>query len=257
MTTALDDPLFWAFPVGTWLVSTFAFALFATPLTLLAWLDPEVLRHRRIQGTRGSPARWVLPGVLHWLRNNLVLGLVTLVAWPLLAATGVHLGPAPRVSTVLASIVFFVYLDDALYYGMHRALHHPRIYRRIHATHHRVTTPWAWAGLVMHPVEYTLTGLLTLIGPVLLGSHVVTVWVWVAMRQWIAAEGHCGYRLPLNPSHLFPGYSGNDFHDLHHARFRGNYSGFLGYVDRLVGTALQPSTAGNPTALTTHSEPPP
>jgi 4-alpha-methyl-delta7-sterol-4alpha-methyl oxidase len=247
VTSALDTPLFWAFPVGTWLVSAVAFAVFATPLTLLAWLDPRALRHRRIQGERGKPGRWVLPGILHWLRNNLILGIITVAAWPLLAMTAVHVGPAPAVLEVIASVLFFIYLDDALYYVMHRTLHRPALYRRIHATHHQVTTPWAWAGLVMHPVEYVLTGLLTLVGPILLGSHVVTVWVWVAVRQWVAAEGHCGYRLPLNPSHALPGYVGNQFHDLHHAKFTGNYSGFLGYLDRRLDTFLE-ETAHSPSS---------
>ncbi|TNE91235.1 MAG: sterol desaturase family protein [Deltaproteobacteria bacterium] len=228
--------MFWAFPVTAWLVSTLSFALFATPLTLLAWRDPPALRHRRIQGSRGKPEKWIVPGIAHWARNNLVMGVVTLAAWPLLRLSSIHLGPTPPVWEVLASLVFFVYLDDALYYGMHRTLHHPRLYKHVHAVHHKVTTPWAWAGLYMHPIEYTLTGILTLVGPLLLGSHVITLWIWVAMRQWIAAEGHCGYRLPYNPAHLFPGYGGNDFHDAHHAKFTGNYSGFLGYLDGWLGT---------------------
>lgn len=231
-----EDPLFWSFPVATWLVSTFSFLVFALPLTLLAWLDPPSLRHRRIQGDRGKPASWVLPGLGHWARNNAVMGVVTIGAWPLLRLSGIHEGPLPAWWVVLGSVICFVYLDDALYYVMHRTLHHKRLYKHVHAVHHRVTTPWAAAGLYMHPVEYALTGALTLVGPLLFGSHVLTLWIWVAFRQWIAAEGHCGYRIPLNPSHLFPGYQGNDFHDRHHARFVGNYSGFLGYIDTWLGT---------------------
>ncbi|MCO4745833.1 MAG: sterol desaturase family protein [Proteobacteria bacterium] len=232
----LDDPLFWSFPVAAWLVSTFAFPVFAIPLTLLAWMDPPSLRHRRIQGSRGKPQRWIVPGIGHWARNNAIMGVVTLAAWPLLRLSGVHDGPLDPWWQIAASVVFFVYLDDALYYVMHRTLHHPRLYKHVHAVHHRVTTPWAGSGLYMHPIEYCLTGALVLVGPLLLGSHVVTLCIWVGIRQWIAAEGHCGYRIPLNPSHLFPGYSGNDFHDAHHAKFTGNYSGFLGYIDRWLGT---------------------
>ena len=75
-----EDPLFWSFPAMTWLVSSLSFLVFALPLTLLAWLDPPSLRHRRIQGSRGKPQSWVLPGLGHWARNNAAVGVVTLEA---------------------------------------------------------------------------------------------------------------------------------------------------------------------------------
>lgn len=227
---------FWLIPVASSALSIAAFALFAVPMTWVALRDPPALSDRRIQGARGQPAKWILPSVQRWLVNNALMTALVLLAWPLLERTGLHGGPLPALHVLALQFILCVYLDDALYYVLHRTLHHPVLYPHIHAVHHRVTTPWAISGHYMHPVEFVLTGSLVLVGPLLLGSHVAVLWAVVVFRQWIAAEGHCGYRIPANPSHLFPGYGGNRFHDFHHSRFHGNYSGFLGWIDVALGT---------------------
>jgi 4-alpha-methyl-delta7-sterol-4alpha-methyl oxidase len=102
--------------------------------------------------------------------------------------------------------------------------------------HHRIYTPWAITGHYMHPAEFVLTGSLMILGPLLLGSHLTTIFAWIVVRQWEAAEGHCGYALPWSPSRLIPGSEGAEHHDLHHARVRGNYAGFLPIWDKVFGT---------------------
>ena len=57
-----------------------------------------------------------------------------------------------------------------------------------------------------------------------------------AIRQFEAVDAHCGYQLPWSPVHWLPGYDGAGYHDFHHARYRGNYAGFFGYMDRWLGT---------------------
>ena len=236
MFTLFDDPLFWLFPVAGSAISMGAFMLFAIPMTWVAWRDPASLRHRRIQGRRGSPENYVWPSIHRWVVNNAIMTVLIIGAWPLLRLTAVHAGPLPPWWQIAGQLVVFIYIDDFLYYWMHRSMHGKELYKRVHSVHHRLTTPWAIGAHYMHPIEFVLTATITLAAPVLVGSHVVTIWLLVAFRQWIAAEGHCGYRIPYNPSHLFPGYGGNEFHDFHHSRFVGNYSGFLGWFDRVMGT---------------------
>lgn len=231
-----EDPLFRLFPMGTMAVSMGAFALFAGVLTVIAALDPAPLRRYRIQSRRPRAQDLVGPSIRSWLVNNAWMLLASLAAWPLLRRSAVHAGPLPPVWTIAAQVVLFIYLDDALYYLMHRAMHRPALFKRIHGWHHRIRTPWAITGHYMHPVEYVLTGSLALVGPVLVGAHVATIWAWIAFRQWEAAEGHCGYDFPWTPTHLLPGNDGARHHDVHHARVRGNYAGFLVWVDRACGT---------------------
>ena len=171
--------------------------------------------------------------------NNACLAVATIASWPLLRSSGVHAGPLPAWWVVAAQVVFFVYLDDFLYYWFHRTMHGRWLYKHLHGWHHRIVTPWAITGHYMHPIEYVLTGTVALIGPLLLGAHVVTLYVWFALRQWEAAEGHCGYEFPWTPTHLFLGNDGARHHDFHHARVKGNYAGFFPIWDRCFGTFVK------------------
>ncbi len=233
---AYRDPMFWWFPVGTVVFSMAAFALFAAPLTWLATRDPAWARPYRIQrrGNQGTVPTSACVG--RWLLNNAVLFVGVLVAWPLLRHAGIHTGDLPAWWVIALQLAFFVFLDDFCFYWMHRALHTDRIYRRVHARHHRILRPRAFTGHYMHPLEYVLIASLMLLGPLLVQAHLVVLWVWIAWRQWEAADGHAGYDLPWTPTHLVPGNDGAVFHDVHHAKVRGNYAGFLAIWDGVFGT---------------------
>ena len=230
------DPLFLPFPLASVAISALAFLAFAGPLTWIAAAAPPSLERYRIQSRRPRPQELLAPSLRAWLVNNAILLVVVVLAWPLLRLSGVHAGPLPPWWVVLGQVVLFIYLDDFLYYWVHRTLHTRWLYKRIHGWHHRIVTPWAVTGHYMHPVEYVLTGTLALVGPVLVGAHVLTLWLWFAFRQWEAAEGHCGYDFPWTPTHVLPFNDGAIHHDVHHARVKGNYAGFLAWTDWVFGT---------------------
>lgn len=236
LVAAYRSPLFLSFGVATPLVSMAAFALFAAPLTWLAAIDAPALRRYRIQSRPPRAQQLVGASVKSWLVNNLYALVGNVVFWPLLALSGIHGGPLPRWWTIVLQLLFFVYLDDFLYYWFHRTMHRPALYKRIHGWHHRIVTPWAVTGHYMHPLEYGLTGAVAVIGPLLVGAHVVTVWLWFVVRQWEAAEGHSGYDFPWTPTHFLPFNDGAVHHDVHHARVRGNYAGYLPLWDGVFGT---------------------
>jgi 4-alpha-methyl-delta7-sterol-4alpha-methyl oxidase len=236
LADAYRDPLFVLFPIATFAVSTVAFLAFAAPLTWIAARAPASLERYRIQNRRVRAQEIVGPSLRSWAVNNGAMLVGVVAAWPVLRLTGVHAGPLPAWWVVAGQLVFFVYLDDFLYYWFHRAMHAPRLFKRIHGWHHRIITPWAITGHYMHPVEYLLTATVALVGPIAVGAHVATVWLWFAFRQWEAAEGHSGYDFPWTPTHFLPGNDGAVHHDVHHGRVRGNYAGFLPIWDRVFGT---------------------
>lgn len=230
-----NDRLFALLVFGSTAVSMISFLVFAIPWTALAWLNPVSMRKYRIQKRPQSAARIVWPSVRRWLINNLLLTIVVVLSWPLLRLTSIHAGALPPWWVFAWQIPFFILLDDFLYYWMHRALHRPALYSRIHSVHHRMSSPWAISAHYMHPIEFILTGSLMLLGPALVGAHIAVIWVWICVRQWEAAEGHCGYDIPWNPTHWLPLYHGPAYHDFHHSKFHGNYAGALGYLDRYFG----------------------
>jgi 4-alpha-methyl-delta7-sterol-4alpha-methyl oxidase len=230
------DPLFLLFPIASIAISAIAFMVFAAPLTWLAARAPAQLERYRLQTRRPRAQQLVGPSIRWWLANNALLLAAVVASWPLLRHSGVHAGPVPAWYVVAGQLLFFIYLDDFLYYWFHRGMHAPWLYKRIHGWHHRIVTPWAVTGHYMHPIEYVLTGTLALAGPLLVGAHVVTLWIWLAFRQWEAAEGHCGYDFRWTPTHLLPLNDGAVHHDAHHAMVRGNYAGFFPWTDAVFGT---------------------
>jgi 4-alpha-methyl-delta7-sterol-4alpha-methyl oxidase len=241
LASTLADPTWQALVLEGSLVSAIAFFAFAAPLTWIAYREPGWARAWRVQDRRPDFARWLAPAVGWWLANSALVFASLTLTWSWWGPWSTVRVDPPGVDTfswfeAAWQLPFFVYLDDALYFWMHRAMHRGPLYRHVHAMHHRVVTPFALTGHDMHPVEYAATAALMLVGPMLVGAHVQVVYAWIALRQLEAAEGHGGLQLPFSPLRLFPGNHGAAFHDFHHSRFHGNYSGFLGWIDARWGT---------------------
>ncbi|KAK2705860.1 hypothetical protein QYM36_016016, partial [Artemia franciscana] len=67
-------------------------------------------------------------------------------------------GSAGFFSIILTSIAFLAFTDACIYW-IHRCLHHPFFYTRLHKDHHKwkVTTPWA--SHAFHPLDGFLQSL--------------------------------------------------------------------------------------------------
>lgn len=236
------DPWFWQFPMATLAISIAALLLVAIPLTIIAWQDPVALRKYKIQSKPFEMKKFLLPSISRIIINNIILASLLVLVWPLLKLTGVHNGALPVWYIIIAQLVFFVLLDDFLYYWMHRYMHENKwLLKHIHSVHHRIHNTCGINGNYMHWVEYSLTATLTLVGPMLIGAHIYVVYLWVILRQVEGADGHIGYDIPWNPAHLLPVYEGPVYHDFHHAKFKGNYAGFLPYLDKYLGKTHIPA----------------
>lgn len=231
-----SDPWFWAFPVTTMVLSTAVFLLMALPWTWVAWADPKALRKYKIQDKPFEIKKYFWPSVARLFVNNGAMFLLLILSWPLVKLSGIHTGELPAWYIIIAQLVFFIFLDDFLYYWMHRKMHENKwLLKHVHSVHHRIHNTVGINGNYMHWIEFTATASLMLLGPILVSAHLYVLWIWVVVRQFEAVDGHAGYDIPWNPAHWLPLYEGPVYHDFHHARFRGNYAGFLPYLDRFMG----------------------
>lgn len=234
--TFYQDPWFWQFPMTTLAISAGTFMILALPWTLVAWLDPKVLRVYKIQNKPFDLKTFFWPSIGRLLTNNLALIALLIISWPLIKLTHIHTGPMPAWYSIILQLIFFILLDDFLYYWMHRYFHENKwLLKHVHSVHHRVRNTCAINGNYMHWFEFTATASLMLLGPLLIGAHLYVVWIWVVIRQFEAVDGHAGYDIHWNPAHWLPLYQGPVYHDFHHAKFKGNYAGFLPYLDRFMG----------------------
>lgn len=236
------DPMYFDLIVVTLYLSIAAFLIFALPWTLLAYFDPEPLRKYKIQQKPFQVKKYFWPNIGRITMNSTIMLLLMTAIWPLFQQIStIHTGEFPVWYVLLAQLAFFIFFDDFIYYWLHRSMHHPWLLKHVHGVHHRIKNTCALDGNYFHWAEFVATGAIALIPPLLIGAHLYVVYIWIIIRQFEAADGHCGYDLPKNPVKLMPFYHGAVYHDFHHARFKGNYSGFLSYLDKFMGNTYIPS----------------
>ena len=115
-------------------------------------------------------------------------------------------------------------IRDAHFYLVHRLLHVPFLYRKVHYLHHKNVNIGPWSGLSMHPVEHILYFSGILLHWVVL-SHPLHAIFHVQATGLTPALGHCGFdRLKLRSGNSFS-LGQRYFHYLHHKYFECNYGG--------------------------------
>jgi 4-alpha-methyl-delta7-sterol-4alpha-methyl oxidase len=193
---------------------------------------------RRLQ-TKAPPfAPSLRRGLGYALLNGAASLALSLALWPIYEARHIHLGPWPAWWGVLAQLALFLVVDDALFYGLHRALHTRWLFRHVHARHHRIHAPFALTGAIMHPIEWVLISGLVVVVPLLVGMHAHVLWMCVVLRQWGNAEFHAGVEGGWSLFSRLPGSGGVRHHDQHHARMAGNYAALFTFWDRMLGTEI-------------------
>jgi Delta7-sterol 5-desaturase len=110
---------------------------------------------------------------------------------------------------------------SAHFYWVHRLLHWPPLYKRVHALHHRSINIGPWSGLSMHPVESVLYISAVLIHFVV-PSHPVIFLVHLYIKCIGPAFSHAGFEsLLVRDGKLMN--AGDFHHQLHHRYFECNY----------------------------------
>lgn len=219
-TNVVTIAVFWLFN---------AFYLF---VDLTGW--PKWVLQYKIQDGTNQPLdrKKLMRAVKLVLFNQIVVGGVfSVVLYPVYTRRGCSFGPElPSFQWVLFEIAIFTLVEEVGFYYSHRLFHHPRIYRFVHKIHHEWTAPIGVVAIYAHPLEHLCSNLCPIVlGPLLMGSHIATAWMWFALAIMTTVNTHSGYHLPFMPS--------PEAHDFHHLKFTQNY-GVLGVLDRLHGTDI-------------------
>jgi sterol desaturase/sphingolipid hydroxylase (fatty acid hydroxylase superfamily) len=144
----------------------------------------------------------------------------------------------PSTGEICWQFVVFILVEDAMFYWSHRLLHIPFLFRRIHKIHHKYHHTIGVASECAHPVEYYIGNMLPFsTGPLLVGAHSFTFWLWLFVRLGKTAEAHCGYSFPFSPFQFLPFANPSEAHDYHHSTgFTSCYGSFLYLWDTVCGT---------------------
>jgi 4-alpha-methyl-delta7-sterol-4alpha-methyl oxidase len=146
----------------------------------------------------------------------------------------------PSTPTVALHILLFTLVEDALFYAAHRTFHaHPLLYRAVHKFHHRWAQSVSISAESTHPLEFVVGNVIPFAaGPMLVGAHLVTNYVWVLWRIGETVMNHSGYAFPWSLWSILPFQGSAAAHDAHHSINTGNFASFYVFHDRVWGTEI-------------------
>jgi sterol desaturase/sphingolipid hydroxylase (fatty acid hydroxylase superfamily) len=195
--------------------------------------DPRPLMVKGTQFTLGGQIR----DNVFW---SLASGVTVWTCYEVLMFWAMANGWAP-VLTWNENPVWFVLLfllvplwESFYFYWIHRALHWPPLYKRVHSLHHRNINVGPWSGNSMHPVEHIIyygSALIHFIVP----ANPIHILYHLQYYVLTAATTHTGFeglvvkgrrRLKLGTFH----------HQMHHRYFECNYGGLEVPWDKLFGS---------------------
>ncbi|OMJ25900.1 Methylsterol monooxygenase [Smittium culicis] len=151
--------------------------------------------------------------------------------------------PFPPFKEIALQCIAFLFIEDTFHYFVHRAMHIPFLYKKVHKVHHEFSAPFGITAEYAHPIETFVLGQGTIAGPLFFALcvqkvHIFTMLCWITVRISQAVEAHSGYDFPWSMNHWFPLWAGAEHHDYHHMAFVNNFASTFRHWDRILGTDI-------------------
>lgn len=212
------------------------------PFLIFYWAFPQFFSRSKIQRQMAQHRDFIREFLHSILSIGVVVGvlLVVMEYSPLrtFSRRYDHLSDMP-LWWIPVSILLAMVVHDTYFYWLHRIIHHPRLFRLIHALHHRSRNPSPLAAYSLHIIEAILESLMGVIILLLIPMHMVSIMTFSTIALLFNVYGHLGYEIvPLwfRHSWLFELLNTSVHHNLHHEQSRGNYGYYFRIWDRLMGT---------------------
>jgi sterol desaturase/sphingolipid hydroxylase (fatty acid hydroxylase superfamily) len=172
--------------------------------------------------------RTFLSGVTIWTAVEV------LVLWAFANGWAPWLGVAENPYYLAALALAVPIIHEVHFFCIHRLIHTPFLYKRVHSVHHNSVNPSPWSSLSMHPVEHLLyfgTAFYHLIIP----SNPVIALYQLHYAGFGAIPGHVGFdKVEVGENGAVDSHA--YAHYLHHKYFEVNYGDALIPLDRWFGT---------------------
>lgn len=149
----------------------------------------------------------------------------------------------------IVSLIGLILINDTYFYWMHRWVHRPAWFQKVHRVHHQSTNPTPFAAFAFHPYEAVLEFIWIMPLFFLVPLHVGMTVVFSIISLVINVIGHLG--VEIYPDHwrahpVLRGLNRSTFHNDHHRLFRGNYGLYFTFWDRWMGTLREQPLPASP-----------
>ena len=137
------------------------------------------------------------------------------------------------------SIIAALIIQDTYFYWLHRIMHHPKLFNKIHLEHHKSTNPSPWTSYSFHALEAIAEVMILPVILFCLPIHPIALSLFGVFGFMINVYGHLGYEIApkkFRNSFLFEILNSSVHHNLHHEKFKGNYGLYFRIWDRIMKT---------------------
>lgn len=219
------------------------FIVAGLPFLIFYILFPDFFSKNKIQ-SRFAGRKDFFREILHSVQTTFILaGVALLIIYsPFSAYTKLYRDiSAYPLWWIPASVLIALVMHDTYFYWMHRMVHHPKLFRRVHLLHHRSVNPSPWTSYSFHFIEGVLEGMIAPIVLMLVPMHPLGLILFTSASFVINVYGHLGYEVAprwFRHSFLFEILNTSVHHNLHHKKFKGNFGLYFRVWDRLMGTEV-------------------
>jgi ferredoxin-NADP reductase/sterol desaturase/sphingolipid hydroxylase (fatty acid hydroxylase superfamily) len=138
------------------------------------------------------------------------------------------------------TIVVMLLVSDTWFYWSHRTMHHPSIYRYIHALHHKSLDVNPFTSSSFHIIESLWLTVWVLLLAIVMPISMTVLGIMQVIGTFNNLKSHLGYELfpkffSLPPFNMLVNATN---HSLHHTQYNGNYGLFFRFWDIICDTEL-------------------
>lgn len=138
------------------------------------------------------------------------------------------------------TILLLIVLQDTWFYWTHRAMHHPRLYRLVHRTHHASVQTSPWTAYAFSPLEALTHAVFVPLTWMVVPMHEAAVFLFLIFMLLRNVQGHLSIELfsrGFTSGRVLGWSTTTTHHALHHRHYTSNYGLYFTYWDRLMGTS--------------------
>ncbi|TAE30002.1 MAG: hypothetical protein EAZ91_11180 [Cytophagales bacterium] len=143
--------------------------------------------------------------------------------------------------TVLTMLI----ISDTWFYWSHRAMHHPTLYKYVHALHHKSLDVNPYTSTSFHVIEAVWLTVWILPVAMVMPVSMTALGIMQVLGTFNNLKSHLGYELfpkffSMPPFNMLVTATN---HSLHHTQYNGNYGLFFRFWDIVCGTELNTTTS--------------
>jgi ring-1,2-phenylacetyl-CoA epoxidase subunit PaaE len=142
------------------------------------------------------------------------------------------------------TVIVMLLISDTWFYWSHRAMHHPKIYKYIHALHHKSLDVNPYTSTSFHVIEAVWLTVWVLPLAMVMPISMTALGIMQVLGTFNNLKSHLGYELfpkffKIPPFNMLVTATN---HSLHHTQYNGNYGLFFRFWDIVCKTELNVTT---------------